>query len=146
MNNDLISRMTTGLRTRASLAMAFVLASGCASPFQGKWKGECDVGVGSSRINMPLEIDLVDSKGTTVRGAGTFGYNDFGFEGEARGRIDEETLLLDIFGVYGGYTITLELEGELASAVESAAASDSAAVSASVAVVAPAAVCCWSAI
>lgn len=114
MTNNLISRMKAGLHNQGSLAGAIVLASGCAGPFQGQWKGECDVGVGSSRITMPLEVDLVGAKGTTVRGAGSFGYNDVSFKGEARGRVvDEEALLLDVIGVYGGYTITVELDGEL---------------------------------
>ena len=114
MTTDLFMRMPVFLRTRACLVGVIAVACSCASPFQGKWKGECDVGVGSNRINMPLTLDLVGSKGTTVRGAGTFAYNEVEFEGEARGRVvDEETLLLDILGVYGGYTITVEIEGTL---------------------------------
>ena len=112
MVTDAFTRTPAILRTRACLVGVMALSWGCASPFQGKWKGECDVGVGSNRINMPLTIDLVGSKGTTVRGIGTFGYNGVEFEGEARGRVvDDETLLLDIVGVYGGYTITVEIDG-----------------------------------
>jgi len=111
---DSISRAKALARPLAGLLGAALLSSGCASPFQGKWKGDCDVGIGVDRVDMPVEIELVGGKGTTVQGAGSFGYNDYTFEGEARGRVvDDETLLLDVIGVYGGYTVTLELEGTL---------------------------------
>jgi len=108
------SRAGAGWRPLAGLLGVGLLASGCASPFQGKWTGECDIGLGADRVDMPVEINLVDGKGTTVKGAGIFDYNEYRFEGEARGRVvDDETLLLDIVGVYGGYTITLELDATM---------------------------------
>lgn len=91
-----------------------VVATGCASEFQGKWKGECSVGLGSNGAALPLEFDIIDTGKGTVGGEGSFGYNDSLFEGTASGRVvDDEALKLDIEGVYGGYVILLELETTL---------------------------------
>lgn len=95
------------------LAIAAAL-SGCASEFQGKWKGACNVGVGSNGAEVPINFEIVDTGKGTVGGTGAFGFNDFTFEGSADGRVvDDEALKVEIEGVYGGYVIQLELETTL---------------------------------
>lgn len=97
---------------RPLLAAFTVLAVGCSSPYAGEWSGDCDPG--GSTTDLPVTLDLADDKGSTLTGVGTFVYNDYTFEGEADGRVvDDDVLELDIIGVYGGYTITVSLEGEL---------------------------------
>jgi len=91
--------------------MLGLLLGGCASEFQGKWSGECAVGVGSSGTAVPVKFDIIDTGKGTVGGTGSFSYNDAEFEGAASGRIvDEEALKVEIEGVSGGYVIRLELE------------------------------------
>ncbi len=63
---------------------------------------------------MPVSLDLVDTKGTTLAGVGQFAFKEALFEGEARARIvDDEVLDVDVVGVYGGYTISVAYELEL---------------------------------
>ena len=86
---------------------------GCASAFVGTWKGECDVGVGSSGVNIPVTMELGDASRDLVSGTGEFEYNDYVFEGAASGRVvDDEAVKIDIEGVAGGYLIVLEIEAE----------------------------------
>ena len=88
--------------------------AGCASAFVGTWKGECEVGVGSSGATLPLTLELGDAGRELVSGTGEFEFNDYVFEGAASGRItDDEALKLDIDGVAGGYLLVLEIEAEL---------------------------------
>lgn len=94
----------------ALLGLAFS-GSGCASEFQGRWKGDCKVGLGSNGEQLPIDLELADSGQGTVGGRGSFGYNEATFEGAATGRIvDDESLKVELEGVSGGYVILLELE------------------------------------
>ena len=86
---------------------------GCANVFVGTWKGECDVGVGSSGVNIPVTMELGNASRDLLSGTGEFEYNDYVFEGAASGRIvEEDAVKLDIEGVAGGYLIVLEIEAE----------------------------------
>jgi hypothetical protein len=87
---------------------------GCASEFAGIWKGECDVGVGSSGTTVPVKLELGDDGRDLLTGTGEFEYNEYVFEGAANGRIvEDENLKVDIEGVSGGYVIQLEIEAEM---------------------------------
>ena len=45
----------------AAGALVALTATGCASEFQGKWKGECNVGLGSNGAEVPVEFNIVDT-------------------------------------------------------------------------------------
>ena len=101
---------------RALLIGGSLTLVGCTNAFVGTWKGECDVGVGSSGSTLPLTIKLGNAGRNLVSGTGEFEYNDYVFEGTASGRIvEDESLKLDIEGVSGGYLLVLEIEAELGS-------------------------------
>ena len=108
------------MSTRAPVPLLLLAASvllwstGCKSAYSGRWKGVCDVGLGTQYFSMPVSLELVDTKGTTLAGVGQFAFNESLFEGEARGRIvDDDLLDVDVVGVYGGYTISVAYELEL---------------------------------
>jgi hypothetical protein len=109
-------RSTDALRggARAALLLAAAGLAGCgAPPFEGQFRGTCNVGEGTDAFALPIEFTVIEGDEGDVLGYGAFRFNEYTFTGEAAGSRADERVMVDVIGVAGGYTITVRVIGEV---------------------------------
>jgi hypothetical protein len=96
------------------MVAGFALGLGaCAQPLDGAWSGTCAVGEGSDQFELPVAFDVLELEDGRLGGSGTFQFVGYTFTGEAEGEHFEDHVRVDVIGVYGGYTLTVRVLGDV---------------------------------
>ena len=95
-------------------SMIAVQLAGCSAGLVGDdWVGTCVVGEASDAWVLPVEMTFVRDVRGELLGEGMYRFDEREFVGVVEGRIAGEDLSMELFGVHGGYTVTLLVEAEL---------------------------------
>ncbi len=96
------------------LSLTAFIGVGCGSvDTVGDWEGECVIETQGYEMELPFELRVDSEKGGRVEGEGAYLYQDYVFDGRLTGSRNGTDLEMTVEGEYGGYTVKLELEGEL---------------------------------
>lgn len=90
-----------------------LLLGGCGKSLLGNWRGTCIVPTDGGDMPVDFMLDVDAEKGDKVHGDGWFDYDGYRFRGDMGGTRDGDKVAMDLEGLYGGYVITLSVDGDL---------------------------------
>lgn len=107
-----------GLMRAVLCTPGLLLFAACdGTTLEGDWEGVCALTLDESGEETDLEIDyeieVERERGGQAEGQGLYQYSGSEFNGQVTGNRDGTRLELTLEGEYGGYTVKLELDGEL---------------------------------
>ncbi len=95
------------------LPLLLLPLTACGQSLLGQWQGVCVVPTETGDLDVDFLMDVDAEKGTELHGDGWFAYEGFRFAGEMEGSRKADAVVMDLEGIYGGYTITLTVDGDL---------------------------------